>query len=128
MLSEDVNIVIGLKYVTAFKVSLIVSCCPMMLVIIMWFLGTPVSWLEVIGVCVTFGGMVLSCMNSMDKSGKIVETEWQEILGYLLCFFSAVFELLPIFNRQTIKYVPLWQVWYVSCHVTPILRLFSTHL
>lgn len=104
----------GLKYTTAFKASLIVSSYPMMLVIMMWVLGTPASRMEVLGVLITFSGMVMSCLNSNDD-GKVIETEWQEILGYILCFIAALFEVLPIFNRHTIKYVPLMQVSYHSC-------------
>lgn len=84
----------------------------MMLVVMLWFLGTPASWLEAVGVVVAFGGMIVSCMNSSDASGGLVESQWHEYLGYILCFFAAIFETLPMFNRQTIKYVPLMLVGY----------------
>eukprot|EP01034_Spumella_vulgaris_P043349 gene43349-53821_t len=73
----------------------------------------PVSYIEWIGVLISFGGMVLSDSKDLfgDSDSSMSASQHRyEYLGFFLCFLAAAAEVLVLFNRiATKKYVPLMQ-------------------
>ena len=100
--------IVALPYTTTFKASIIANTHPILLVLGLLVTGAKVSFGEVVGVLLSFSGILMVSLE--DREVRVAEKgpEW---VGFLLCFVSASCEVLVIFNRRkTKKYVPLMQV------------------
>jgi drug/metabolite transporter (DMT)-like permease len=112
--------IVGMQYTTAFMASIINSSYPIMLVISLKLTGTLVSGMEMVGVGISVGGMVISCLqdvleNNHEKvEGPPISTGLQ-LMGYLLCLGAAGCDVAILFNRiKTQKYVPLFQYTFAT--------------
>jgi drug/metabolite transporter (DMT)-like permease len=112
--------IVGMQYTTAFIASILASSYPIMLVISLKLTGTLVSGMEMIGVGISVGGMIISCLqdvleNNHEKLvGPPIDTSHQ-FIGYTLCLLAASCEVAIIFNRiKTQKYVPLMQYTFAT--------------
>lgn len=106
--------VVGLKYVTTFKASIVASSHPVLLVIAMQFTGSSVSVAEWAGVLVSFGGMFISeyrpSSEGVEKDPTADVPFRMQMVGYFFCLLAAAGEVVTIMNRlKTRKYVPLMQ-------------------
>jgi drug/metabolite transporter (DMT)-like permease len=112
--------IVGMQYTTAFMASIINSSYPIMLVISLKLTGTLVSGMEMIGVGISVGGMVISCLQDVLENshgtmeGPPISTGFQ-LMGYLLCLGAAGCDVAILFNRiKTQKYVPLFQYTFAT--------------
>lgn len=127
--------IVGLKFISTYKAAIVATCHPILLVFTMKFHGSPVSFLEWLGVFVSFAGMFFSNCQSLflpetssnnEESNDLdhISIHWQ-LFGIFLCFLSAAGEVLVIYNRiKTRQYVPLLQVNPYNFLITSILILF----
>lgn len=134
--------IIALQYTTTFKASVITCSHPIMLTVYLYFLNMPVSLLEYLGVLVSFSGLILSSVqdllenhqdpasttlsdaSNIDHTAAPHVDDAHEILGIILCLFSAACEVLVLFNRITTKkYVPLMQVMFYAPHLFPYFKI-----
>lgn len=144
--------IVGLRYISTFKASILATCHPILLVFWMRCNGKVVSYAEWIGVFIAFFGVFISNLSQLLKelhgssnsstssntSGLIPVGEggnatealeampWHyQLLGILFCLLAAFGEVIVIVNRmKTRKYVPLFQVNYcISYTITDTLLI-----
>lgn len=108
--------IVGLQYTSTFKASLIACSHPLMLALFLLIRGAKVSWLGLLGILMSFSGLVISNLPDLfNDSGRAEDgsklTWTEQALGISLCLFAAACEVAVLFNRiSTTKYVPLMQV------------------
>jgi drug/metabolite transporter (DMT)-like permease len=126
--------IVGMQYTTAFMASIINASYPIMFVISLKLTGTLVSGMEMIGVGISVGGMIISCLqdvleNSHEKvEGPSISTGLQ-LMGYVLCLLGAGCEVAIIFNRiKTKQYVPLMQYTFGTTFVVAIMTTLASLL
>lgn len=109
--------IIGIRFTTLVRASLLCNTHPVFLVIIVRCMGSMVTWLEWGGVSVTMFGLVLSSLKDLfqgaaEGASARNENEW---IGDSLCIVAAVGEVMVLLNRvKTKKYVPIMQVFRKS--------------
>ena len=124
--------IVGLQYTTTFLSAVLACTHPLILVIVYKLQGTHVSRLELLGVFVAFGGMIISCAQDLFRGTSIESSTVQsqpflqfdivqQCFGYCLCLMAACSEVLVLFNRiATKKYVPLFQYTFATTFVVGI--------
>eukprot|EP01037_Dinobryon_pediforme_P040294 gene40294-49356_t len=115
--------IVALPYTTTFKASIIANTHPILLVLGLLVTGAKVSFGEVVGVLLSFSGILMVSLE--DREVRVAEKgpEW---VGFLLCFVSASCEVLVIFNRsKTKKYVPLMQYTTATTLVVAVVSSVS---
>jgi len=119
--------IVGLQYTTTFKASVVANVHPILLVVSLAVGGTSVSFLEWLGVLVSFGGILLISMR--EKGSQLLQenaANGKEWLGLLLCFISAACEVLVLFNRiKTKRFVPLLQYTAATSVVVTLISSLS---
>lgn len=118
--------IVGLRFISTFKASVLAACHPIMLVLYMRCTGKSLTPGEYAGVGIAFVGVVVSNLasvfssvtngstssNTISDTGNMDTIPWYwQSLGVILCLLSAFGETMVIINRiQTRLYVPLFQV------------------
>jgi drug/metabolite transporter (DMT)-like permease len=126
--------IVGMQYTTAFIAAIMGSSYPIMLVISLKLTGSPVSGMELIGVGISVGGMLISCFqdvfeNSHEKmEGPSIDARHQ-FMGYALCLGAAACEVAILFNRiKTKQYVPLMQYTFGTTLVVAVMATLASLL
>jgi len=112
--------IVGLRFISTYKASVIATCHPILLVVFLRLTGKEVSMYEWVGVFVAFSGVLVSNFSNFIEGDSAEDPTMAadmskvpihlQMVGFLLCIFSAASEVAVIINRiKTRKYVPLLQ-------------------
>jgi drug/metabolite transporter (DMT)-like permease len=126
----------ALQFCTTFMAAILSCSHPILLVICMRFLGFQLSWMECIGVMISFSGMITSCLQDFvskelstvtgSSSGDGMEGMDSMPMSYMfvgwsLCICASFCEVVVLFNRiATRKYIPLMQYTFATTFIVAI--------
>eukprot|EP01040_Poterioochromonas_malhamensis_P009902 gene9902-10759_t len=112
--------VLGLRFISTYKASVIATCHPILLVVFLRLTGKEVSMYEWVGVFVAFSGVLVSNFSNFIEGDSAEDPTMAadmskvpihlQMVGFFLCILAAASEVGVIINRiKTRKYVPLLQ-------------------
>lgn len=127
--------IVSLQYISTVKASLISNLHPLLMVVILYYQGSPVGVMDWTGVFIAIVGVgILGTPGFLNEHSSSSESESNDeaiplsyqLFGAALCFLAAIGELIVILNRNQIKkYVPLMQ--YTAVTTTLIVIVSSIY-